>query len=44
MTKDEIIERIVSILQKVDDISILRHMYNLISGVYKHFISGKLGR
>ncbi len=44
MDKKEIIEQIVSILEKVEDINVLKDMYSLINGVYKHFISGKWGR
>lgn len=44
MNKQEIIEQIVSILEKVNDVSILKDMLNLVNGVYKHFVSGKIGR
>lgn len=44
MTKESIIEQIVSILNKVDDVTVLKDMLNLINGVYKHWISGKWGR
>lgn len=44
MTKESIIEQIVSILNKVDDITVLKDMLNLINGVYKHYRFGKWGR
>ena len=44
MTKESIIEQIKSILDKVDDLSVLKDMLNLINGVYKHYRSGKWGR
>ena len=44
MEKEKLIEQIVSILNKVDDISVLKDMLNLINGVYKHYILGKWGR
>ena len=44
MEKKEIIEQIVSIIEKVDDENVLMDMKNLINGVYKHYISGKWGR
>lgn len=44
MGKKEIIERINSILNKVDDEKVLREIYNLIFGIYKHFVSGNWER
>ncbi len=43
MNKKELIEKIVSILEKVEDINVLKDMLSLINGVYKHFISGHWG-
>lgn len=44
MDKKTIIEQIKSILEKVEDVTVLKDILNLINGVYKHYISGKWGR
>ena len=44
MTKQEIIEQINSVLEKVDDEKVLQDMKNLINAVYKHYISGNWER
>lgn len=44
MNKNELIEQINAILEKVDDEKVLQDMKNLISGVYKHYISGNWER
>ncbi len=44
MNKQQLIEQINSILEKVDDETILKDMKDLINGVYKHYISGNWER
>ena len=44
MGKKEMIERIVSILEKVQDENIIKDMWCLINGVYKHYVNGKWER
>ena len=44
MDKYELIEQMVSIMEKVDDENVLQDMKNLINGVYKHYISGNWER
>ena len=44
MGKKEMIERIVSILEKVQDEKILKDMWCLITGGYKHYVYGKWER
>jgi hypothetical protein len=44
MNKQQLIEQINSILEKVDDETILKDMKYLINGVYKHYISGNWER
>lgn len=44
MDKNDIIEQIKSILEKVDDERVLQDMKNLINSVYKHYISGNWER
>lgn len=44
MNKQQLIEQINSILEKVDDKTILKEMKDLINGVYKHYISGNWER
>lgn len=44
MDKQEIIEQINSVLEKVDDEKVLKDMLNLIKGIYKHYSAGKWER
>ena len=44
MNKQELIEQINSVLEKVDDENVLKDMKELINGVYKHYISGNWER
>lgn len=44
MNKQQLIEQINSILEKVDDENVLKEMKDLINGVYKHYISGNWER
>ena len=44
MKKQEILKRIESILKKIDDEMVLKDIYNLICGVYKHYLSGNWER
>lgn len=44
MNKDEIIERIEHIIHNTKDEKVLKDMLNLISGIYKHYQSGKWER
>ncbi len=39
MNKNELIEQINAILEKVDEEKVLQDMKNLINSVYKHYIS-----
>ena len=44
MNKQEIIEQINEVLDKVDDERVLRDMKNLIDAVHRHYISGNWER
>ena len=44
MNKNELIEQINAILEKVDDEKVLQDMKNLINSVYKHYIAGNWER
>ena len=44
MNKDELVEQIISIIQKIDDARVLKDLLNIINGVYKHYINGKWER
>ena len=44
MEKEKLIEQIISIVEKVEDKTVLKDIYNLVSTVYKHYKSGEWGR
>ena len=44
MKKEELIERIEEIVEKVEDEGVLKDLLNLVNGVYKHYISGNWER
>jgi hypothetical protein len=44
MSKQELIDQINSIIEKIDDEKVLQDMKDLINGVYKHYISGNWER
>ena len=44
MNKNELIEQINAILEKVDDEKVLQDMKSLINSIYKHYISGNWER
>ena len=42
--KKELIQKIVEIVQKIEDEAVLRDVFNLVRIVYKHYTLGKWGR
>lgn len=44
MNKEMMIEQIKSILDKVEDETVLKDMLNLIDTVYRHYQNGQWGR
>lgn len=44
MNKESIIEQINSILDKIEDETVLKDMLNLVDAVYQHYQNGQWGR